>query len=178
MLEYAKKYEGRLQEMLYDTAFDPFYKWQTATYIEKFSMPDNTYNGNHFVSLYRGEILGLIDYVIRRAENAVWGLGILHFGGERAPYGYTFGKDVMTALKDIFETYHFNKLNYSVVIGNPIEKTYDKLTERYNGRVVGVRRQQSRLMDGMLYDLKEYELLARDYFSRKIQREHSMGVRA
>jgi hypothetical protein len=87
-------------------------------------------------------------------------------GGARAANPYTFGRDVITAVKDIFEKYRFNKLDFSVVCGNPIEKTYDKLIKRYNGRVVGIREQEARLLDGKLYDVKEYELLAERYFGR------------
>jgi hypothetical protein len=73
---------------------------------------------------------------------------------------------VITAIKDIFEKYRFNKLNFTVARGNPIEKTYDKLIKRYNGRIVGILEQEARLIDGRLYDVKEYELLADRYFGR------------
>jgi hypothetical protein len=133
-------------------------------YYEPLELPTNTYNSNHFVSVYNNDILGIIDYQIRRVENSVWGLCIIHFGGPCAPHPYVFGKDAMTAIKDIFETYRFNKLNFSVVRGNPIEETYDKLIKKYNGRIIGIREQETRLIDGKLYDVKEYEILAERYF--------------
>jgi hypothetical protein len=108
----------------------------------------------------------MIDYQIKRLENSVWGLRIIHFGGKDAPCRYVFGKDVITAIKDIFEKYRFNKLNFAVALGNPVEKTYDKLVRRYNGRIVGIKEQETRLIDGRLYDLKEYEILASRYFGR------------
>jgi hypothetical protein len=66
----------------------------------------------------------------------------------------------------MFEKYRFNKLNFTVVRGNPIEKTYDKLIKRYNGRIVGIKEQETKLIDGKLYDMKEYEILASHYFGR------------
>lgn len=106
------------------------------------------------------------DQFYRFEEYAVYGLHIIHFGGSCASNRYVFGKDVMTAIRDIFEKYRFNKLNFTVVRGNPVEKTYDKLIKRYNGRIVGIKEQETKLIDGRLYDVKEYELLAERYFGR------------
>jgi hypothetical protein len=167
MLEYAKKYEDTLRGLFFDTAFDPFYRFEAyASYYDTFELPGTTYNSNHFVSVYNNDVLGMIEYQIKRPENLAWGLRIIHFGGKDAPHRYVFGKDVMTAIKDIFEKYRFNKLNFVVVIGNPIEKTYDKLIRRYNGRIAGIREQETRLIDGKLYGIKEYEILASRYFGR------------
>jgi hypothetical protein len=167
MLEYAKKYEDKLKALFLDTAFDSFYQFQNCNvYVDAFELPKDTWNSNHFVSVYNNDVLGMIAYQIKRQDNAVYGLHIIHFGGPEAPCRYIFGKDIITAIRDIFEKYRFNKLNFSVVRGNPIEKTYDKLVKRYNGRIVGIREQETRLIDGQLYDIKEYELLANRYFGR------------
>jgi hypothetical protein len=167
MLEYAKKHENRLRELFTDVAFDPFHQFEQYTnYREIFKLPEDTWDANHFVSVYNNDVLGMIGCQIKRAENSACGLRIIHFGGAEAPRRYVFGKDVMTAVKDIFEKYRFNKLNFVVVRGNPIEKTYDKLIERYNGRIVGVKEQEAMLIDGKLYDVKEYEILAGRYFGR------------
>jgi hypothetical protein len=148
-----------------DTAFDPFYQFeQFMMYRETFKLPDDTYNANHFVSVYDHDIIGMIGYQLRRAENAVSGLQIIHFGGPEASNKYIFGKDVLTAVKNIFEKYGFNKINFGVAIGNPIEKTYDKLVKWYNGHIIGIKKQDIRLLDGRIYDAKEYEILAEDYF--------------
>ena len=167
MLEYAKKHEAKLQELFYDITFDPFYKFeQFMPYRETYKIPDDTFSENHFVSVYKGEVIGMISYRIKRAENMAWGFHIVHFGGKDAPHKYIFGKDVLTAIKDVFEKYGFSKLDFGVAVGNPVEKTYDKLVKRYNGRIVGIWKQETKLMDGKLYDQKEYEILAADYFNR------------
>jgi hypothetical protein len=167
MLEYAKKYEDKLKDLFLDVAFDPFYRYEEyMVYRETFELPKDTWGSHHFVSLHNGTILGMIGYHIKRPENAVCQLLIIHFGGPQAPGRYTFGKDVITAVKDIFEKFSFNKLNFTVVRGNPIEKTYDRLIKQYNGRIVGIKEQETRLIDGKLYDTKEYEILAESYFGR------------
>jgi len=167
MLEYAKKHEDRLRQLFYDTAFDLYYKFdQLKPYRETFKLPEDNWDSTYFVSIHNDEIVGVIGYHIERLANLITGLYAIHFGGEAAHNSYVFGKDLLTAIKDIFEKYGFNKINFKVVIGNPIEKTYDEWVKKYNGRIVGIKRQEVRLMDNKLYDLKEYEILASDYFQQ------------
>ena len=167
MLKYAKPYEDRLRQLFDDIAFDDYYQFeQFMAYRETFKLPDDTYSENDFVSLHGNDVIGFIGYRIKRPENAVWGLQIVHFGGPEAPHKFIFGKDVYTAIDDIFRKYSFSKINFGVIVGNPIEKTYDKLIKQYNGQIVGTRKQDILLIDGKLYDVKEYELFAVDYFLR------------
>jgi RimJ/RimL family protein N-acetyltransferase len=113
------------------------------------------------------EIVGYIGYAIKRAENYVHGLHIVHFGGKDAKGGFIFGRDVMTALRDIFDKFGFTKIVFTVAIGNPAEKIYDRLAKRYGGRIVGIYRKETRLIDSKFYDVKAYEILAEEYFSSK-----------
>lgn len=46
--------------------------------------------------------------------------------------------DLGQALQDIFEKFKFRKLTFCVVVGNPIEKSYDKMINKYNGRIIGI----------------------------------------
>jgi len=78
-----------------------------------------------------------------------------------------FGADLGRALKDIFEKYNFRKLGFSVVVGNPVEKAYDRIIGRYGGRVVGTHIKQCRLTDGEYYDLKKYEIFREDYMKNR-----------
>jgi hypothetical protein len=110
--------------------------------------------------MYNQEIIGYLSYGMNRSTNIVEYLNILHFGNK---YPYTFGKDIITGIKDIFEKYNFSKINWSVTIGNPIEATYDKLCKRYNGRIVGLQKKEVKLQDGKMYDKKLYEILKEDY---------------
>jgi hypothetical protein len=164
MLEYAKKYEEKLRQMFRDTAFDPYYRFeQCLVYREDFELPKDTWNSHHFVSVLGDEILGLIEYSVKRMENAAHGLHLIHFGGENAPHGVEFARDALAAIRDIFDRFGFEKLNFTVIRGNPTEKTYDRLVRRYGGRVVGIRLRETRLIDGNLYDMKEYEILRSEY---------------
>ena len=105
--------------------------------------------------------IGYISYSIARADNSVHSLNIINFSENKV----TFGMDLRRALRDIFEKYRFRKLSFTVVVGNPIESSYDKLIERYGGRIVGISKVDVKLIDGKYYDRKLYEILAEDYFS-------------
>jgi len=167
MLEYAKKYEAELQSLFRDITFDMFYQFeQFAVYRDDFELPKSTWDSHYFVSRYENEILGIISYQIKRVENAAYRLRINRFGDQekRIENQYIFGKDVMIAIKDIFEKFKFRKLSFSVVVGSPIEATYDRLIERYGGRVVGINRQEVKLLDGNFYDVKDYELFAEEFY--------------
>ena len=51
-----------------------------------------------------------------------------------------------------------------MIIGNPIEKSYDKMINKYGGRIVGIYKEDVKLIDGEYYDKKLYEILASEYF--------------
>ena len=91
-------------------------------------------------------------------------LNIINFEAEPS---MTFAMDLGRALTDIFEKYNFRKLNFYVIVGNPAEKAYDKMIKKYGGRVVGYRRENTRLFDGKYYDEKLYEVMRDDYFNAK-----------
>lgn len=75
------------------------------------------------------------------------------------------------AFKDIFEKFRLHKLSFSVVVGNPIESQYDRLIEKYGGRIVGIQKAQTKLIDNKYYDVKLYEILADQYYNAKALRK-------
>lgn len=162
MLEPAIKYKDQLEKLQYNIWFDDKYKyWACDSYYQSMNIDDNTWNRHQFVSVYNDKVIGYIAYNISRSDNNVGGLSIINFSDNRAAFGIDLGK----ALKDIFEKYKFRKLNFNVVIGNPIEKSYDKMIKKYGGRIVGIHKEDVKLIDGKYYDRKFYEILASEYFN-------------
>jgi len=165
MLKYAKPYEEQVKKLFAETTFDMFYKYMTlSVYREEHKIPDSTWEGHHFVSLQGEQIIGYISYWIDRQSDIVSGIHIVHF---EKKYPFTFSRDVITTIKDIFEKFHFRKINVSVVIGNPIERCYDRLIKRAGGRIVGIKKKDVKLIDGQYYDQKLYEILAENYYKAK-----------
>lgn len=165
MLDIAINHKERLQERIRETWFQEKYKfWNNCNYYEEQTISENTRERHQFVSLdSSGDVIGYIGYAIDRANDYVYSLNIINFTDNKA----IFGMDAGQALKDIFEKFHFRKLCFSVVIGNPIEKTYGKMIKKYGGRIIGIKKEHCRLIDGQFYDEKIYEILSKEYFSRK-----------
>lgn len=75
----------------------------------------------------------------------------------------TFSRDMYKFLIQLFKEFKFRKINFCVVIGNPIEKMYDKYINKYGGRIIGIKKEQVKLHDGEICDLKLYEIFKRDF---------------
>lgn len=162
MLDIANKYEKELQELFMNTWFDEKYKYYYGNYYNEFKVDNSTYDRHQFISKdIKGKIIGYISYNIDRASHIVDGLNIINFTDDKI----TFALDLKIVLKDIFEKFKFRKITFCVVVGNPIEKSYDKIIKKYNGEIVGIQRKHAKLVDGEYYDVKIYEIFLEDYFS-------------
>lgn len=167
MLEPAIKYKDQLENLQYETWFNDKYKyWVFDEYYRTLTIDEDTWNRHQFVSVSDNNAIGYIAYSVNRSENSVHSLSIVNFSNDKTD-SITFGVDLSRALKDIFEKYKFRKLNFCVIIGNPVEKSYDRIIKRYGGRIVGIKKEDAKLIDGEYYDNKLYEILASEYFDTK-----------
>lgn len=164
MLDLALNHSEELQKKFRDTWFSEDYKFYSCVnYYEDFKVSDSTWNYHQFVSVDGDKnIIGYIGYCIERADNSVDGLTIINFTKDNKT---EFGIDIANAIRDIFKKYHFRKLDFAVVVGNPVEKIYDAMVTKYNGRIVGTKKEHAHLYDGKYYDLKLYEILSKDYLN-------------
>lgn len=162
MLFPAIEYETQLIDKFRSTWFKEKYKYyHCGNFFEDLEIHNSTLANHQFVSVRDGEVIGYIGYGIDRLNgDVVYGLNIANF--EDTP-SITFSVDLGRALKDIFEKFSFRKLRFSVIVGNPIEKSYDKMCKKYGGNIVGIEKENVRLMDGNYYDEKFYSILRTDY---------------
>lgn len=161
MLEPAIKYREQLEEIQYNLWYNDKYKyWNDGAYYETLKVENMTWNIHQFVSVLNDDIIGYISYRIDRGSNNVYALSIINFTDNKIAFGLDLGQ----ALKDIFEKYKFRKLSFNVVIGNPIEKSYDKMIKKYGGRIIGIKKEDVKLIDGNYYDSKLYEITSENYF--------------
>ena len=161
MIEPAQKYKEELQELYYNIWYQDKYKYyNSGCYWSPPELKEDSWNAHEFVSVDKdGNILGIITYEVDHTIPAARHFSIMSFGDDH----FTFGRDVMKAIDDVFNEYNFCKLSFGVVIGNPIEQTYDKLITKYGGRIVGIAKDDVILQDHKRYDTKMYEILRRDY---------------
>ena len=160
MLKPAILYAEQIQKLYKTTWFDPKYRYYNYnTYWQSFTVEDKTRDWHEFVSVSAdGEIIGYISYFVERDTLNCRNFGIINFTDNPL-----FGRDVLQAIKDIFERFNFHKLHFGVVIGNPIEPTYDRLCAKYGGRILCIEREETKLEDNKYYDVKRYEIMREDY---------------
>lgn len=168
MLEIAQKYTQQLSLKFADTVYDLKYMFYHCAYADDYVPSTTTWNKHEFVSLdKKGDVIGYLSYNINRNDYKATDLCIINFTDNKL----MFGRDVAQVIDDIFMKYQFRKLNYEVVCGNPIEPTYDKLTLQYGGRIIGMRLQDTKMIDGNMYDRKYYEIFREDYIKNRKKRK-------
>lgn len=74
---------------------------------------------------------------------AAYDFGAINFSNDKL----TFGRDLVQVIDDIFCSFGLERMEFKVVCGNPIERSYDRMVERFGGRIVGVRKRVAKLMD-------------------------------
>lgn len=167
MLEDARLHEQAIQQKLLRVQYEERYKYYwNYSYRSPWKPHDHgTWNRHEFASVDRsGNVLGVLAYDIDRDDGVASNLSIISFTEDTHPI---FAKDLARFLRDIFEKFHFRKLRWSVLIGNPVERHYDRLCERYGGRIVGIQYKENRIMDGTYADKKLYEIHHDDYMERR-----------
>ena len=164
MLDLAINHTDEVVSKFRTTWYKDRYKFFHATpYYDDWHPEESTWTNHQFVSVRGNEVIGYIGYTIDRADGDIaHGLCIMNF--EEKPSA-TFSIDLGKTLRDIFEKYRFRKLRFSVIVGNPIEKSYDKMCLKYGGRIVGVSKENVKLIDGKFYDEKFYEVMRSDYMN-------------
>jgi hypothetical protein len=154
MLKPAKAYDQELQRVVADTALDERLKWWSSSYIEPvIDIDTHFYNKTQLVSVYNNIVIGYFSASWRRPENFVYSLRCVNFHNQHKG---VFAKDIQRFLDYLVNVSNTPKINWSVYIGNPIEKTYDRFCERHGGRIVGIFKSDV-VINGKYYDKKVYE---------------------
>ena len=161
MLKPAIQYQDQLATLYQAAWFDDRYKYYFTSHHRILKLEDNTWEWHEFVSIDgEGKVLGYIYYRIDRWTNNCYNFGAINFTNNPL-----FGRDVIQVIRDIFEKFNFNKLHFSVVVGNPVEKTYDRLCQKYGGHILCIEKAETKLMDGKYHDMKRYEIFREDYLT-------------
>lgn len=167
LLDLAYKYQDKIKIKLMNTWYDDKFKfYHCSVYHNMFTLKEDAgdWNCRQFASVNaQGDVIGLIKYGIDRETGNANYFGAINFSDDR----FMFGMDLAKTIDDIFCKFNMRKLEFSVVIGNPIEKSYDKMIAKYGGRIIGVLKQHYKLIDDKYYDEKIYEIFRDDYIKAK-----------
>lgn len=55
------------------------------------------------------------------------------------------------------------KIEFFVIVGNPVEKMYDRFVKKHGGRITGIRKKSVKIWTGEYCDEKLYEILKDDF---------------
>jgi len=158
MLDLAFNHKNNLDKKYSKLSLNPErYKYLLADTWTKYTLEieDNNWNKLQYVSLVGDEVIGYFECNINRRVYYISSLSIVNF--EDKP-NFVFSKDLIEFLKLLFIQYKFKKLNFTCVVGNPAERMYDKMIAKWGGRIVGIYKNDVKLLDGKVYDLKIYEI--------------------
>ena len=166
MLDVAINHIDELKKKFNSIWFQEKYKFYNYDmYFNDMIVDDNTWNKHQFVSVNTDrEIIGYIAYQIDRQTLNVSKLAIINFTDNKI----VFSRDLKQVLTDIFEKFNFQKLSFSVVVGNSIDKSYDKMVAKYGGRIIGTAINETKLYDNEYYHVKYYEILKDEYSKKKL----------
>lgn len=161
-IKLAKPYEERLNKIWSEVCYDEKYMYYDINMERSpIVINESTWNGLSYVCVdSEDNIYGYIAYTtVRDIRMSVHSLRAVNFSGNK----FAFARDLKTVIDEIFFKFNFRKISWSVIPGNPIERSYDNLCKRFGGRIVGTEKDAVALMDGKLYDYKMYELFKTDY---------------
>lgn len=158
---YKEELQRKFQEVFYDLDYI-YYSGGTGNY--NLMIPENNFEKHCFASVDKdNNIIGYIAYNVDFAAKSCYNFGAISFNRGNL----VFTKDLLRAIDDIFRKYRMNRLDFYCFIDNPIRVTYQKLVEKYGGRVVGILEDNAMLLDGKLHSSIMFELKAMSYLAKK-----------
>jgi len=134
----------------YDPKYDYFFASEWRDFAEEKIAPSNDWEKLAMVSV-SDEGLGYLAASIARSTEVVSSLHLANFGCNPLE----FAKDTRLFVRRLMQRYDI--IRWSVLIGNPVEKHYDRLCHAIGGRIVGTYTRDCRLLDGSYVDRKLYE---------------------
>lgn len=177
MLVNAYLYEEQIQHAMYEVWYDPAFQYYfMGSYHDDFNL--NHDEGDWYCRCFasvnsQGELLGYIGYKIDHEVNSASNFGAINFSKD----AFTFGRDLCQVIDDIFCKFNMNRLEFAVVIGNPVERSYDRMVEKYGGKILCIRHDVAKDMAGNIHDDKSYEIMQRDYLAAKALEEEKAKER-
>ena len=156
MLKRAKNYEKEINQFREDLDNKDYLKfYATRSFFDgKFEVLDSEWSDITRVSIDKsGKLLGYMFCGIDRNTNHIDNIGLANISKLS---NITLAKDFLEFFESLLI---YKKISWTVIVGNPAEKIYDRLIKKYDGRIVGIQKEHIKLSDEKYYDLKLYEIV-------------------
>jgi hypothetical protein len=133
---------------------DPKYDYFTVNNVSYFDLfiKDRDEDYIQLVSIYCDVVIGYFEAEVNRYSNKILNLFIVNFSS----FNHAFAADLIRFIR-LLKNRGFRKIEFSMVVGNPVEAQYDRLVKSLGGRVVGVFEKSIKIRSGEICDLKYYE---------------------
>lgn len=173
MLKNALLYEEELKNKFYNVWYDPQYEYYFGSdYRYTFRIPKDGCLRRDFVSIdSENNILGYMCYQVNSDTKLAYNFGAINFSSNKI----TFGLDLKQLIDDIFMKFNMETLEFSVICGNPIEKSYDRVIKQIGGKVLCIRHNRAKDLAGNIHDDKLYEINYVDYINFKLNKYSKKG---
>lgn len=160
----AKLYEEQIKKEMWKIWYDERYQhYFGGNQRRDFSISDNSDSEvcRAFAVLNNeNELIGVIRYFVDSEMRIAQWFGAINFTDDKV----TFGRALVQVIKDCFIKFGIEVVEWRVIHGNPVERSYDRLCKRFGGRIVGIRRKRAIDLAGNVHDDKIYEILREDFF--------------
>ena len=173
MLKRALLYKDELMKKYVETWDDISTKYYYCDYHNELEIKDDDWNLDQFVSINEaGEVVGYITGRHNQIARSIESISLIAFTTDLKDRVILL-TDLQKLIHDYFYVYNYNRVEFGVYVGNPVEKFYDKYINACGGKVCGYCRQSERCMDGTYVDHKTYEILACEYKENIKQGEYT-----
>ena len=161
----ARPYEKEIQEKFWECWWNPQYQYYFGGQYRQDWVCRSTINNcaRDFAVLDNEDnLIGVINYEFYPDVKLARDFGFINFYNNFKSK-LIMGKALLQVVHDCFFKFGLSTIEFNVICGNPIEKKYDKLIDKYGGRILCQRRNRAILLDGTVADDKMYELTKEDY---------------
>lgn len=162
----AKLYEEQIKRKMWEIWYDEKYQYYfCGNWRSDFSLAyNNDYQKRAFAVLDNNdELLGYISYSVDNELRIAQWFGAINFSDDKI----TFGKALRQVIEDCFLKFGLEIVEWKVICGNPIEKSYDRMCEKLGGHIVGIQHRRAVDMAGNVHDSKTYEIIREDFLKER-----------
>ena len=155
MLKPAILYKNEIEKHFAEVMYSDDYFYYTG-YVHEHELPkvepaNNVYQWAIINST--NEVIGWFAYRIDPANDNVYNFGLYSFDKGNA----LIGRDVFKKMEELIA--HHRRIEWRVIDGNPVIRSYDKLCKRYNGHKVSFHK-VTKGLDVIYRNKYVYEILS------------------
>lgn len=164
----AKLYEEEIRRKMWDVWYDEKYQYYFGdNHRGDFQIQEDScgYATRAFAVLDSdNNVIGVINYSMDvNLKIAKW-FGAINFS-DNLTDKITFGKAIYQVIIDCFIKFGCEVVEWQVIQGNPIERSYDRMCTKVGGKVVGILHKRAMDLQGNIHDTKVYEILRENFLN-------------